>query len=100
VCRMCALEVEEFGREPQKPLTELTSILHASGFKAMCEAANDCPACILSVLRPLNFSGDFESPPGVSGPQDGREVWSYSQAKEQWWKEFNSSRAEQEPPCY
>lgn len=99
VCRMCALS-EDAGGPPQRPFAELTAILTYQGFAAMCDAASYCPACILSVLRPLNFAGDAESPPGVMGPADGREVWDYKSAKEQWWKELNSSRAEQEPPCY
>ena len=70
------------------------------GFKAMCVAANDCPACILSALRTKNFKGDAETPPGVLGPEDGRETWSYKQAKESWWSDFNSGKAEKEGPYY
>jgi hypothetical protein len=97
VCRMCAL-VEEMGGPAQRPMTELTAVLTASGFKAMCEAANDCPACILAVLRPLNSAGDWETPPGVAGPEDGRQEWSYRQAKDQWWKEYNDECARHDHP--
>lgn len=89
VCGMCAALVNE-GGEAAAPAGELRRVLDAEGFYAMCKAANDCPACILTVLRPLNFKGDGESPPGVSGPQDGRESWSFAQAKKDWWAEFNS----------
>jgi len=99
VCRMCALVRDEFGGPEQRCLSDLTAILQAAGFKAMCDAANDCPACILAALRPLNFAGDAESPPGVLGPEDGRESWSYRSAKDQWWKEINSERAQHEHPC-
>lgn len=98
VCRMCAL-AEDLGGPPQRPQRELVAVLDAEGFRAMCEAANECPACILSVLRPLNFAGDEESPGGVRGPEDGREAWSYRQAKDQWWKDLNDARAE-DPRSY
>lgn len=88
VCGMCARTVDD-GGEAAAPAEDLRRILDAEGFKAMCHAANDCPACILTILRPLNCM-DEETGPYVSGPQDGRESWDYKAAKEVWWSSFNS----------
>jgi hypothetical protein len=90
----------EGGPEPAPNRDALVKIMDADGFKAMCAAANDCPACILSALRTKNFKGDAETPPGVLGPEDGRETWSYKAAKESWWADFNSGKAEKEGPYY
>jgi hypothetical protein len=76
--------------EPAPPAAELRKVLDAEGFAAMCKAANDCPACILAVLRPLNYCDD-ETGPGVAGPQDGRESWQYTKAKADWWAMFNDT---------
>lgn len=100
VCRMCAMLADEGGPEPAPNRDALVKIMDAGGFKAMCAAANDCPACILSALRTKNFKGDAETPPGVLGPEDGRETWSYKAAKESWWADFNSGKAEKEGPYY
>ena len=100
VCGMCAKLAEGGGPEPAPLRDELVKIMDADGFKAMCEAANDCPACILAALRTKNFKGDAETPPGVLGPEDGRESWSYTQAKEQWWKEWNSAQADRNGSYY
>lgn len=85
-CGMCR---EDYQKTP----AELLAILNAEGFKAMCQAANYCPACILSALRPLNVIDD-ELGPTVLGPQDGRQDWSYKKAKEEWWHEVNEARTE------
>lgn len=98
VCGMCRMLAEAGGPEPAPPRDELVKIMDTQGFKAMCEAANDCPACILSALRTKNFKGDAETPPCVLGPEDGREMWSYGKAKEEWWAEWNSSAQEREWP--
>jgi hypothetical protein len=95
VCGMCKMIDEEGGPDPAPPRDQLVAILNAQGFRAMCEAANDCPACILSVIRTLNYPGDEEGPGGVSGPADGRESWNYDQAKQAWWADWNSAQAEQ-----
>lgn len=88
VCGMC--------KEPhQKSPAELTRILNAHGFAAMQEAANHCPACILSGLRPLNTVDD-ELGPIVLGPQDGRQEWSYKEAKAEWWRCVNEASMERE----
>ncbi len=100
VCRMCAKLADEGGPDPAPNRDALVKIMDADGFKAMCLAANDCPACILSALRTKNFKGDADSPPGVSGPQDGREKWSYAEAKKAWWADFNSLELEKEGPYY
>lgn len=100
VCGMCSMLAREGGPEPAPPLPILLATLDTEGFKAMRELANDCPACILAALRTKNFKGDAETPPGVLGPEDGREVWSYTQAKTQWWAEWNSAQAEREGPYY
>ena len=89
VCGMCAALVDE-GGEAAAPPDELKRVLEAEGFQAMCEAANGCPACILTVLRPINWHDEETGRSGVAGPQDGRESWQYSKAKADWWAEFNS----------
>jgi len=99
VCGMCRMLAEEGGPEPAPPRDELLRILDAQGFKAMCEAANDCPACILSALRARNERSEFGSFV-VAGPEDGRNEWSYTQAKQVWWNEWNAGVAEREAPCY
>lgn len=94
-CGMCKMLADEGVVDPAPPRDELVRIMDAQGFKAMCEAANDCPACILAALRTKNFKGDAETPPGVLGPEDGRESWSYAQEKTRWWAEWNSNQVEQ-----
>lgn len=100
ICGMCSMLAREGGPEPAPPLRILLETLDTEGFKAMCELANGCPACILAALRTKNFKGDAETPPGVLGPEDGRESWSYTQAKTQWWAEWNSAQAERQGPYY
>lgn len=97
VCGMCAKFAEAGGDAPAPPRDELVRVLDADGFAAMCKLANDCPACILSAIRTKNRMGD-DIGPYVEGPEDGRESWSYKQAKEQWWKDFNESEQERESP--
>lgn len=92
-CGMCKMLADEGGPDPAPPRDELVRIMDEQGFTAMCEAANGCPACILSALRTKNFKGDAETPPGVLGPEDGRELWSYKSAKEDWWRMFNDNAA-------
>ncbi len=91
-CGMCKMVADEVEGAPSRD--ELVRVMDEQGFKAMCEAANHCPACILSALRTKNFNGDSETPPGVLGPEDGRESWNYKQAKERWWKDYNSAHAD------
>lgn len=98
VCGMCSKLAEAGGPEPAPPRDALVKIMDAEGFPAMCKAANDCPACILSALRTKNYPGDSETPPGVSGPEDGRELWNYAQAKKAWWDEWNSGEADRHYP--
>ena len=92
-CGMCKMVADEV--EGALSRDELVRVMDEQGFKAMCEAANHCPACILAALRTKNFKGDAETPPGVLGPEDGRESWSYTQAKQAWWAEWNSNQVEQ-----
>lgn len=87
---------DEGGPDPAPSREELVKIMDKDGFKAMCKAAQDCPACILSALRTKNHKGDGENPPGVSGPEDGRQEWSYQQAKKDWWGGWNSSAHDRE----
>lgn len=72
---------------PQVPASELTATLQAEGFAAMCAAANNCPACILSVLRPHS-----DGPGVVSGPNDGRQDWNFRIAHQEWWRNLNDAR--------
>lgn len=97
-CGMCKMMAGDTQFAP--PRDELVRIMDAEGFKAMCEAANQCPACILAALRTKNFKGDAESPPGVLGPADGRESWSYKEAKVAWWAGWNSAQEERNYPGY
>lgn len=97
VCGMCKLEFEDGGPEPAPPRDELLKIMDTEGFKAMCDAANDCPACILSALRTKNRL-DPETGPYVAGPEDGRESWSYAKAKAEFWSNHNDSKAAREYP--
>ncbi len=95
-CGMCMLLARENIEQPAPPRDELRKVLDAEGFTAMCEAANHCPACILSVVRLLNYPGDEEGPGGVSGPTDGRESWSYTKAKDEWWKGYHDEQSHRE----
>ena len=100
VCGMCSMLAREGGPAPAPPLAILLDTLDTEGFKAMRELANDCPACILAALRVRNLPADAEGPGRVAGPEDGRNEWSYTQAKTQWWAEWNSAQAEREGPHY
>ena len=93
LCGMCKMLAEEGGDKPAPPRDELVRIMDAQGFTAMCEAANKCPACILSALRTKNGM-DEETGPYVAGPKDGRESWSYATAKNEWWNNWNVSQAD------
>ena len=99
VCGMCAKLAEDGGPEPAPPRDELVRLLDAEGFKAMCAAANDCPACILAALRTKNRMDD-ETGPYVSGPADGRSEWSYTKAKAEYWSGHNDAQAERNYPGY
>jgi hypothetical protein len=91
VCGMCKMVADEV--DPAPPRGELVRVMDEQGFKAMCEAANNCPACILAALRTKNIKDPGEGP-CVAGPEDGRESWSYTQAKAAWWESFRGSRAD------
>lgn len=93
VCGMCKMTHEDGGDEPAPPRDELVLIMDRQGFAAMCKAANDCPACILSALRTKNGKGEFGQPI-VEGPEDGRQEWSYAAAKKLWWDAWNSAQNE------
>lgn len=64
------------------------------GFTAMSDAANGCPACILSVIRTLNHQCPDTGAWYVSGPDDGRNEWSYANAKREWWENVNAAALE------
>lgn len=97
-CGMCRMLAEAGGPDPAPPRDELVRIMDTEGFAAMCKAAENCPACILAALRTKNTKGDGETPPGVMGPEDGRQDWDYKQAKAAWWNEWNSAQAERDYP--
>ena len=90
---MCAKLAKGGGPDPAPERDELLRLLDAQGFKAMCEAANDCPACILSALRARNVEGEFGQYT-VPGPEDGRNEWSYTAAKAAYWSNHNDAQAE------
>lgn len=94
ICGMCKIQEEDGGPEAAPSRDELVKIMDADGFKAMCAAANDCPACILSALRTKNYMDD-ETGPWVHGPEDGRQAWSYKTAKESWWSAWNSAKQQE-----
>ena len=103
VCGMCSMLAREGGPCPAPPLPVLVQELETEGFKAMCELANDCPACILAALRTKNtraadYDGEGMPPNRVLGPDDGRNEWDYKRAKEAWWAEWNSAAYERERP--
>ena len=85
--RVCGMCKEKYQKSP----AELLAILNTNGFSVMQEAANHCPACILSALRPLNAI-DPELGPIVTGPKDGRQEWSFLAAKKEWWDDINEAR--------
>lgn len=87
VCGMCAtVEVE------QVPHEELKKILDTDGFNAMVSAANECPACILSVIRLYNIVDKESGELTVTGPDDGRKQWKYDDCKKQWWDSYNAEK--------
>ena len=97
VCGMCKTLADEGGPDPAPSRDELVRTMDTQGFPAMCAAANDCPACILSALRTKNGIDD-NGARFVAGPEDGREVWSYTNAKAAWWQEFNDEQLKREHP--
>ena len=98
VCGMCAKMRSADAPAPSRD--ELLQVMDRDGFKAMCEAADNCPACILSALRVRNMPHDDDGPGRVAGPEDGRNEWSYAQAKQAWWNEWNSAQADKLGPYF
>lgn len=97
VCGICKIVADEGGPIAQ-PRDALLRILDAEGFQAMCKAAEDCPACILSALRTRNVMDEEDGSWYVAGPKDGRSEWNFRTAKDAWWAEWNSNQAEREWP--
>lgn len=91
ICGMCRMLHERGGPDPAPNRDALIAILNSDGFKAMREAANCCPACVLSVVRTLNYIDD-EQGPMVAGPDDGRREWQYKKEKQEWWSEWNADQ--------
>lgn len=85
-CAMCAAG----GNPPPPPREKLLEILDRDGFKALCDEVFGCPACILTALRQRN-SFDDQLGYCVSGPDDGRNQWSYAEAKKEWWDKVNAA---------
>lgn len=82
VCGMCLVS----GERNHRP-DDLLQILNEGGFEALKEAAEECPACILSALRLLpTYPPSEDGPGGITGPDDGRHTWRFKDAKEEWWK--------------
>lgn len=88
VCRMCSL-----AESAPVSLAVLLHTLDTEGFSAMRELCNGCPACTLAAIR-ARSGFDEETGLYIAGPDDGRNDWSYSADKKQWWDEYNSSHAE------
>lgn len=91
VCGMCRVACEE-----QAPMADLLQAFSACGFPALRELANDCPACILSVLRRANadIGPDDPNGPFVFVADDGRASFSFKTAAQEFWARVN---AEQQP---
>lgn len=98
-CGLCRTLADAGGPEPAPPRDQLLRILNDNNFAAMREAANDCPACILSVLRTLWTTAE-NGESVLIGSGDGRETWEFRPAKEAWWADFNSGEAEKEHALY
>lgn len=89
VCGMCRRMIDEGLQENENPSRdELIAILDREGFEALSIAANDCPACILSVIRTKNRFDDNEGC-YIDGPKDGRELWNFNEAKKEFWDALN-----------
>ena len=93
VCGMCRLRADDEEREHIPSRDELVAVLDAGGFAAMCLAADNCPACILSALRTKNDVDDETGAPFVAGPKDGRQEWQFKKAKDDWWGDIRDGRA-------
>ena len=91
-CGMCKMLEEDGGPEPAPPRDELLRLLDGEGFKALAAAANDCPACILAALRSRNVQSEL-GPYTVPGPEDGRNEWSYTRAKADYWINYNDAHS-------
>lgn len=70
-------------------LAELIAIINAEGFKAMHSAA-ECPGCTLAALR--------QTATHVY-PDDGRNEWSFTQERDEWWHEANETM-QYDTGCY
>lgn len=90
VCGMCIRANKDVGFPVSPPRDELVAVMDSQGFEAMCRTANQCPACILSVLRTKNYVDEFNGL-RVAGSDDGREDWSFSQAKRLWWESVSNA---------
>lgn len=80
VCGMCRLAGEE-----QRPMVELLQLAAKGGLKALQDATENCPACILAAIRQT---------PVLRGDAHGDELaeFSYKNASEAWWQIHNDSR--------
>jgi len=74
-CKMCRLAHEAYGcTDDPKTISELKEIFEKDGFSEMREAAVDCPACILAVLRQTYYSWTSTE------YEDGRLEWDYKKS--------------------
>jgi hypothetical protein len=93
-CGMCRLAISVgWMRQPAPPRDDLVAIMDEHGFAAMCDAADNCPACILAAVRTKNRMSD-KTGPSIAGPEDGREKWQYSQAKAEFWDNYRQDESE------
>jgi hypothetical protein len=97
--RVCSMHKIAAGREQELSMDELKQALAEGGFRALDEAAEHCPACILAALRQSWVAPD-PGEPWPEEPQDGREKFNFKEAVRSMWAEHNASEAEQHGAYY
>jgi hypothetical protein len=66
---------------------------YGKGFKALRDAANDCPACILATLRQFWNGRAPDEGHGWDHPANTeRGEWDFKTACEEFWKPYNEER--------
>lgn len=82
VCTMCQL-----AGHVQRPMAELQAAFD-NGFKALVEAANDCPACILAARRQYFSTLDADDWISFDDKRSGHE-WDFKAACKAFWANYN-----------
>ena len=71
----------------QRPMAELQAAFD-NGFKALAEAANECPACILAAQRQYLSSLDPDDWPLYDDKRNNGE-WDFKAACKAFWANYN-----------